>query len=133
MIFHQVCSLSGVVEEGGQGYGLSGNSNVLWYDNSHITNFLPSDLGFLPFYHPLFLPFPPHSPLPPPPSSSLPPCTRWTGFIGLFDFILLFPLLVIWHFVGIETFEVPPTPNIWTLLLVNGLAGTVISELLWLW
>ena len=55
------------------------------------------------------------------------------GFVGLFDFALLFPLLLIWHFSGLEAFEFPPTPNVWTLLLVNGFVGTVLSELLWLW
>ena len=55
------------------------------------------------------------------------------GFMGLFDCLILLPVLLLWHFVHLETFEAPPTPNTWTLLLVNGLAGTVLSELLWLW
>lgn len=55
------------------------------------------------------------------------------GFVGLFDFVLLLPLLVIWHYTKLELFELPPTPNVWTLLLVNGFVGTVLSELLWLW
>ena len=55
-----------------------------------------------------------------------------TGFVGLFDFLLLLPLVLIWDVRGIERFEVP-SPNVWTLLLVNGFVGTVLSELLWLW
>ena len=55
------------------------------------------------------------------------------GLVGLFDFILLFPMLFILHYTNTETFEFPPTTNVWTLLLVNGFVGTVLSELLWLW
>ena len=54
------------------------------------------------------------------------------GFVGLFDAVLLLPLVVIWHFTGIEPFEFPSN-NVWTLLLVNGFIGTVLSELFWLW
>ena len=54
------------------------------------------------------------------------------GFVGLFDAVLLLPLVVIWHFTGIEPFEVPSN-SVWTLLLVNGFIGTVLSELFWLW
>ena len=56
-----------------------------------------------------------------------------TGFVGLSDFLLILPLLVIWHITGREEFHLPPTANVWTLLLVNGFVGTVLSELLWLW
>lgn len=55
------------------------------------------------------------------------------GFVGLVDALLLLPLLAFWHYTGIEEFELPPTSNIWTLLLINGFIGTVLSELLWLW
>lgn len=54
------------------------------------------------------------------------------GFVGLFNTVLLLPLVLIWHYMGLEEFEWPPTPDIWTLLLVNGFIGTVISELVWL-
>ena len=59
-------------------------------------------------------------------------CT-FTGFVGLFDFLLLLPLVLIWDIADVEQFELPPTPNVWTLLLTNGFVGTVLSELLWLW
>ena len=55
------------------------------------------------------------------------------GFVGLFDLVLLCPLLVVWHYTGLEVFELPPTNEVWTLMLVNGFVGTVLSELLWLW
>ena len=35
------------------------------------------------------------------------------------------------HWLGL--FQLPPQPEVWTLLLVNGFIGTVLSELLWLW
>ena len=54
------------------------------------------------------------------------------GFVGLFDAVLLLPLLIIWDLTGIELFEVPSN-SVWTLLLVNGFIGTVLSELFWLW
>ena len=54
------------------------------------------------------------------------------GFVGLFDIFILFPVLVVWNYSQLETFELPPTSHIWTLLIVNGFVGTVLSELLWL-
>ena len=54
------------------------------------------------------------------------------GFVGLFCFSLLWPGLVAFHYLNIETFELPSKlPAI--LLVVNGLIGTVLSELLWMW
>ena len=55
------------------------------------------------------------------------------GFVGLLDGIILAPVLVSWHYFGLETFQLPPTNEVWTILLVNGFVGTVLSELLWLW
>lgn len=54
------------------------------------------------------------------------------GFVGLLDALILLPLVLIWHYTGVEYFELPPTNEVWTLLLVNGFVGTVLSELLWL-
>jgi solute carrier family 35 protein F5 len=54
------------------------------------------------------------------------------GFVGLFNTILLLPLVLLWHYTGLEEFEWPPDPAVWTLLLINGMVGTVISELVWL-
>ena len=62
----------------------------------------------------------------------LPSSLSSVGFVGLFDAVLLLPLVVIWHFTGIEPFEFPSN-SVWTLLLVNGFIGTVLSELFWLW
>ncbi len=55
------------------------------------------------------------------------------GFVGLIDGLLLIPVVAFWHYTGIEPFEWPTTYEVWTILLVNGFVGTVLSELLWLW
>jgi len=54
------------------------------------------------------------------------------GFIGLFTMFLLWPGLVLLNYLQIETFELPSNDQL-VFLLFNGLIGTVISELLWLW
>ncbi|XP_067928065.1 solute carrier family 35 member F5-like [Watersipora subatra] len=54
------------------------------------------------------------------------------GFVGLFNMLLLWPGLLILHFTQLETF-ILPTPLQWLLLVINGLIGTMLSELLWLW
>lgn len=54
------------------------------------------------------------------------------GFVGLFNFLLIWPGLAIVHFTKVETFQWPSSRQ-WALVLINGLIGTVISELLWLW
>nr|XP_046908745.1 protein DDB_G0276689-like [Dermatophagoides farinae] len=53
------------------------------------------------------------------------------GFIGLFSMIFMSPFLMLLNFTHIETFQWPSQDQ-WILILVNGLCGTVISELLWL-
>ena len=54
------------------------------------------------------------------------------GFVGLFNTVLLWPGLMLCHFSASEKFELPNARQ-WELLLLNGLIGTVLSELLWLW
>ena len=41
------------------------------------------------------------------------------GLVGLFNVILLWPGLVILHFMGVETFQLPPTKRILTIVLVS--------------
>ena len=50
----------------------------------------------------------------------------------MFNMVVMAPLLAVWHVSSLEVFEWPPNSTVWTLLLVNGLVGTVLSELLWL-
>ncbi|XP_045481851.1 solute carrier family 35 member F5 [Harmonia axyridis] len=54
------------------------------------------------------------------------------GFIGFFNLILLWPLFFFLHFSGLEKFELPSKEQT-LFLLLNGLMGTVISEVVWLW
>jgi len=56
----------------------------------------------------------------------------FTGFVGLFNLLLLWPLFFLFHYSKLESFEWP-TRHQWTFLLLNGLVGTVLSEVLWLW
>lgn len=41
------------------------------------------------------------------------------GLVGLFNVVFLWPGFVILHFTGVETFELPPTGMIWTIVLVG--------------
>ena len=54
------------------------------------------------------------------------------GFVGLFTMILLWPGFFIVHFAKAEIFEWPDKIQ-WIFLVINGVIGTVVSELLWLW
>ena len=47
--------------------------------------------------------------------------TLFFGFVGLFNFITLLPGFFVLHYSGIETFELPPTKRILTIVLVSGL------------
>lgn len=40
------------------------------------------------------------------------------GFVGLFNLVFLWPGFFVLHFTGVETFEIPPTRKIWTVVLV---------------
>lgn len=40
------------------------------------------------------------------------------GLVGFFNTVLIWPGFIIMHFTGLETFELPPTNRIWTILLV---------------
>jgi len=53
------------------------------------------------------------------------------GFVGLFCFTFLWPVFLLLHFTGHETFELPNRVQL-LAMLVNGVVGTVLSELLWL-
>ena len=59
-------------------------------------------------------------------------CTLLTGFVGLFNVLILWPGLLLFHYTDWETFQLPNKTEL-ILMLVNGLIGTVLSELLWLW
>jgi solute carrier family 35 protein F5 len=40
------------------------------------------------------------------------------GLVGLFNVLFLWPGFILLHYTGVETFEMPPTGKIWTIVLV---------------
>ncbi|XP_055625101.1 solute carrier family 35 member F5 [Toxorhynchites rutilus septentrionalis] len=54
------------------------------------------------------------------------------GFVGMWNLLLLWPLLFVLNFSQLEVFELPSRKQ-FLVLLLNGLVGTVLSEALWLW
>eukprot|EP00761_Pharyngomonas_kirbyi_P009773 gb/GECH01009791.1/.p1 GENE.gb/GECH01009791.1/~~gb/GECH01009791.1/.p1 ORF type:complete len:489 (+),score=116.15 gb/GECH01009791.1/:1-1467(+) len=54
------------------------------------------------------------------------------GILGCFNFLLLLPLFPILHLTGVESFTWP-SGRVWLFLTVNGLIGTVLSDMLWAW
>ncbi|KAM0452331.1 hypothetical protein ACHAO4_005542 [Trichoderma viride] len=52
------------------------------------------------------------------------------GLVGVFNLSLLWPLFFVLHWTGMETFELPPTSQIWTIIIVNAIASFV-SDLSW--
>lgn len=52
------------------------------------------------------------------------------GLVGVFNVLLLWPGLIILHLTKIETFELPPTRGILTIVLVNS-ASSLVSDFCW--
>ncbi|GMM37011.1 hypothetical protein DASC09_043360 [Saccharomycopsis crataegensis] len=52
------------------------------------------------------------------------------GFVGIFNIVLLWPTLFVWHFTGIESFELPSSSFVWKIILINCLI-TFISDYCW--
>ncbi|KAI6084787.1 hypothetical protein F4821DRAFT_242311 [Hypoxylon rubiginosum] len=52
------------------------------------------------------------------------------GLVGVFNVIFLWPLFVILHFTGIEPFELPPSGNIWAIIMLNSISS-FISDISW--
>ncbi|KAK9316080.1 hypothetical protein V1524DRAFT_427317 [Lipomyces starkeyi] len=53
------------------------------------------------------------------------------GFVGIWNTIILWPVLLILHITGAERLEMPPTPYVWLILFLNCLA-TLGSDYLWI-
>ncbi|KNE57081.1 hypothetical protein AMAG_02835 [Allomyces macrogynus ATCC 38327] len=53
------------------------------------------------------------------------------GLVGVFNAVLLLPLLALASFAGLETFEMPAVGQ-WKYLLINAFFGTFLSDYLWL-
>lgn len=52
------------------------------------------------------------------------------GFVGLFTLIFLWPSMILLHYMGWETFELPSTPRVITIVITNCLI-TFISDFCW--
>ncbi|KAE8450977.1 hypothetical protein EG329_005417 [Mollisiaceae sp. DMI_Dod_QoI] len=52
------------------------------------------------------------------------------GLVGFFNLIFLWPGLFILHFTGVETFALPPTGKVWTIVLLNAVLS-LISDFAW--
>jgi solute carrier family 35 protein F5 len=57
--------------------------------------------------------------------------SKFFGFLGLANTLVLWPLFFIFDALKIETFELP-SHNILNMLLINAFLGTFLSEYLWL-
>lgn len=54
------------------------------------------------------------------------------GFVGALNALLLWPVGILLSLVGVERFVMPSSEEA-LALVANGLVGTVVSDLLWLW
>eukprot|EP01130_Rhizamoeba_saxonica_P004774 TRINITY_DN1941_c0_g1_i1.p2 TRINITY_DN1941_c0_g1~~TRINITY_DN1941_c0_g1_i1.p2 ORF type:complete len:180 (-),score=23.37 TRINITY_DN1941_c0_g1_i1:60-599(-) len=64
------------------------------------------------------------------PNEKAVPMPMFFGFVGLFNLLLFWPVLVVFHYLNIEPFELPSLTII-GMLALNGVFGTVLSDLLW--
>jgi solute carrier family 35 protein F5 len=44
----------------------------------------------------------------------------------------MWPVFPILHFLGLEKFELPFSPYLWVMVLLNAFIGTFLSDYLWL-
>ncbi|KAI8090107.1 uncharacterized protein B0P05DRAFT_464336 [Gilbertella persicaria] len=54
------------------------------------------------------------------------------GFVGTFNVLLMWPIFFFLHFMGIERFELPFSPSLWLMVILNAFVGTFLSDYLWL-
>lgn len=52
------------------------------------------------------------------------------GLVGFFNAVLLFPLFPILSWTGMETFQLPPSRRIWTILMSNAVSS-LLSDICW--
>ncbi|KAL5625497.1 hypothetical protein BROUX41_005557 [Berkeleyomyces rouxiae] len=52
------------------------------------------------------------------------------GFVGILNLLFLWPGFFILHWTGIETFALPPTGRIWTIVLINS-TTSFLSDISW--
>ncbi|KAG1124027.1 hypothetical protein G6F42_010003 [Rhizopus arrhizus] len=54
------------------------------------------------------------------------------GFVGAFNVLLLWPMIPILNYIGLETFQLPMNATLWVIILLNAFIGTFLSDYLWL-
>lgn len=54
------------------------------------------------------------------------------GFVGAFNVLFMWPFFIILHYTGLEKFELPFSPSIWVMIVLNAFIGTFLSDYLWL-
>ncbi|KAI6383654.1 hypothetical protein MCOR25_000104 [Pyricularia grisea] len=52
------------------------------------------------------------------------------GLVGLLNLLLLWPVFIFLHFTGIETFQLPPSGKVWTIIIANSLSS-FMSDMSW--
>ena len=52
------------------------------------------------------------------------------GLVGLINTFILWPLFFVFHWTGIETFAIPPTQRVTTIVLMNSLTS-LVSDICW--
>lgn len=52
------------------------------------------------------------------------------GLVGVYNLALLWPLFIILHVTGVETFELPPTGKIWAIIWANSFSS-FFSDISW--
>ncbi|KAG0788858.1 hypothetical protein G6F21_006915 [Rhizopus arrhizus] len=58
--------------------------------------------------------------------------TLFFGFVGAFNILLLWPVLPLLDYFGLETFEIPTNSTLWIVIFLNAFIGTFLSDYLWL-
>lgn len=54
------------------------------------------------------------------------------GFVGAFNVLFMWPAFPVLHYLGLEKFELPFSPYLWVMVLLNAFVGTFLSDYLWL-
>ncbi|CAO3688908.1 unnamed protein product [Rhizopus stolonifer] len=54
------------------------------------------------------------------------------GFVGAFNILLLWPVIPLLDYFGLETFQVPISGTLWIVIFLNAFIGTFLSDYLWL-
>lgn len=56
--------------------------------------------------------------------------TLFFGIVGVLNLLLLWPLFIILHITGIETFELPPNGTTWAIIWINTISS-FFSDIIW--